>query len=131
MVPAGPDPGLDPDLGLQCALMSGPLPDLVLYSRPGCHLCDDAHAAIDALLDERAASGRPVPALVERNIDDDPRLREAFGTTIPVVELGERRLELVTSPGRLRRLLATLDDTNPTTLAPSPTAASTGEPPIR
>ena len=30
-----------------------PLPDLFLYGRPGCHLCDDSRALVTAILDER------------------------------------------------------------------------------
>ncbi len=82
-----------------------PLPDLVLYTRPGCHLCDEARAVASALLAERAASGRPIPRLVERDITTDPDWEREFLTTIPVLELGGRRLELATSPARIRRLL--------------------------
>jgi len=83
-----------------------PLPDLVLYSRPGCHLCDDARAVLQSLLEDRAATGRPIAHLRERNIDEDPAVGRAFSDKIPVVELKGRRLELATSPARLRRFLA-------------------------
>ncbi|TMC62614.1 MAG: hypothetical protein E6J17_06500, partial [Chloroflexi bacterium] len=53
----------------------------------------------------RAAEGRSVPRLVERDITTNEDWERAFGTTIPVVEFGERRLELATSASRLRRLL--------------------------
>ena len=82
-----------------------PLPDLILYSRLGCHLCDEARAILEALLDERNRAGRPSPNLVERDIEADPALEHAYFTSIPVVELGERRLELATSVAKLRRLL--------------------------
>jgi hypothetical protein len=87
-----------------------PLPDLVLYGRPGCHLCDETRALLMALLDERARSGRPVPRLVERDIEADPAWERAFLTIIPVVELGDQRLELATSVGRVRRLLTDVLD---------------------
>lgn len=82
-----------------------PHPDLILYSRPGCHLCDEARAILQALLDERNGAGRPSPTLVERDIETDPVLERAYFASIPVVELGERRLELATSVAKLRRLL--------------------------
>jgi hypothetical protein len=82
-----------------------PLPDLVLYGKPGCHLCDEARGVLEALLAERTKSGRPTPTLRERDITAEPELDAAFHATIPVVELGGRRLELATSPARLRRLL--------------------------
>jgi hypothetical protein len=49
-------------------------------------------------------------AIVEIDIAADPDLERAFFAVIPVIEVGDRRLELATSPGRLRRLLdETLD----------------------
>jgi len=82
-----------------------PLPDLVLYGRPGCHLCDDAREILEAILAERTATGRPAPRLLERDITTDPELHRAFLSTIPVVELSGRRLELATSAAKLRRLV--------------------------
>jgi hypothetical protein len=84
---------------------TAPLPDLVLYGRPGCHLCDDAREILRSLLVERSAAGRPIPRLLERDITTDPELHRAFLTTIPVVELAGRRLELATSAAKLSRLL--------------------------
>jgi len=83
-----------------------PLPDLVLYARPSCSLCDEARAAIDLVITDRRERGVPVPMVVERNIDDDPALHRRYLERIPVVELGEQRVELVVSVGRLRRLLS-------------------------
>lgn len=82
-----------------------PLPDLVLYARPGCSLCDEARAAIDVVLADRRARGVPVPVLVELNIEADPDLHRSLLERIPVVELGGQRVELVVSVGKLRRLL--------------------------
>ena len=83
-----------------------PLPDLVLYARTGCGLCDEARAALQALLADRSAHGLPVPNLVERDIDTDEDWHRRYAFTIPVVVLGGRELELATSPAKLRRLLA-------------------------
>ncbi|MFL5750335.1 MAG: glutaredoxin family protein [Chloroflexota bacterium] len=80
-----------------------PLPDLVLYSRPGCRLCDDARRAIQSILEDRAARGLPAPHFRERDITTEPALERAFFEKIPVVELGEERLELAIAPARLRR----------------------------
>ena len=91
--------------------MSGtPLPDLILYGRPDCGLCDEARVLLRALLAERAAIGLPTPTLQEIDIDTDPALQREFFATIPVVELGGRRLETVTSAAKLRRLLADVLD---------------------
>ena len=81
------------------------LPALSLYRRPGCGLCDEARTLLQALLDRRAAAGLAAPPIEERDIDTDPAWQRAYFTTIPVVELGERRLETVTSAAALRRLL--------------------------
>ena len=86
--------------------MTAPLPDVILYSREGCHLCEDARAVLQGLLEDRAAAGRPASLLRERDIATNPEWERAYGSTIPVVEIGERRLELATSPGRLRRFVA-------------------------
>jgi hypothetical protein len=82
-----------------------PLPDIVLYERSGCHLCEDARAALEALLATWSAGGDPVPRLVGRDIDTEPAWHDAFWDTIPVVEIGERRLPLATSPTRVRQFL--------------------------
>lgn len=83
-----------------------PLPDLVLYARPGCGLCDEARAVIGALLADRDANGQATPTLREVDITTDPALERRWFDRIPVVELGERRVELVTGVAKLRRLLA-------------------------
>ena len=49
---------------------------VVLYSRPGCHLCDHAREAL-----ERAGI-----AFDEVDITRDPALLADYGTVIPVVE---------------------------------------------
>ncbi|HEY7523337.1 MAG TPA: glutaredoxin family protein [Candidatus Limnocylindrales bacterium] len=93
-----------------------PLPDLVLYVRPGCELCDETRQLLHALLDERAGAARAIPTIVERDIEADDELHRRFLATIPVVEIGDRRLELATSAAKLRRLLAdALDAPEPVT----------------
>jgi hypothetical protein len=85
-------------------------PDVILYTRAGCHLCDDARTVLQGLLEDRAATGRRPSLLRERDITTNPEWEAAFGATIPVVEIGDRRLELATSTPRLRRFLdAALD----------------------
>jgi hypothetical protein len=95
-----------------------PLPDLVLYARPGCHLCDEARELATAILDERRRAGLPTPTLVERDIETNPDWERAFFTTMPVLELGERRLELALSAGKIRRLIADALDTPAARLDP-------------
>ena len=84
--------------------------ELYLYARAGCHLCEETRTALVQLLAEREAAGLPSPILVERDIDTNEDWMRAFMTTIPVVELAGRLLELATSPARIRRLLADVLD---------------------
>jgi len=78
---------------------------VVLYRRAGCHLCDEARTALDAILAAHAVAGPPRPRVEERDIDADDELQRRFMTSIPVVEIGGRRLELAISPSRLRRFV--------------------------
>ena len=96
-------------------MADSPLPDLILYGRADCSLCDEARELITALLDDRRARNLPTPALVERDIDTDPSWQRASFTTIPVVELGDQRLETVTSLAALRRLFIDVLDAEPST----------------
>lgn len=59
--------------------------DITVYSRPGCHLCEEAKAAIAPLLREFGA------ALHEVNIDEDAVLKERYGSDIPVIFIGRRK----------------------------------------
>jgi len=82
-----------------------PLPELVLYTRDGCHLCDEARTIIQGLLEDRAARGLRAVTVRERDIASDPALERQFLDRIPVLELGGRRLELAVSTGRVRAFL--------------------------
>jgi hypothetical protein len=85
--------------------MSTPLPDLVLYTRAGCDLCDETRALVQSLLEDRAARGRRTAAIRERDITTNPEWERAFFDRIPVLEVSGRRLELATSAAALRRFL--------------------------
>jgi glutaredoxin len=77
------EPGLHPeDVRLAAA---GPR-EVTLYSRPGCHLCEEAKAAVAPLLREFGASLREV------NIDEDSVLRERYGWDVPVIFLGAHKV---------------------------------------
>jgi hypothetical protein len=96
-------------------MADAPLPDLILYGRPDCGLCDETRKLIVAMLEERGRAGRPNPPLRDVDIESDPALERAYFATIPVVELGDRRLELATSAAKLRRLLRDVLDAEPAT----------------
>jgi hypothetical protein len=93
--------------------VTDPLPDLVLYGKPGCHLCDDARIALGQVLQERAGAGLPNPGLRELDILGDAQLAERYRDWIPVLAIGDRELRLVTQPARIRRLLADIIDGSP------------------
>ncbi len=60
--------------------------ELTLYTRPGCHLCEEAKAQIAPLLSEYGATLREV------NVDADPTLRERYTNDVPVIFLGSRKV---------------------------------------
>jgi hypothetical protein len=75
-----------------------------LYSRPDCHLCDEARSGLESLLAEGLAF-----ELEEVDIDSDERLHRRFLERIPVVELdGEIVSELTLDLTSLRAKLATV-----------------------
>lgn len=59
--------------------------DVTLYSRPGCHLCEEAKEQMAPLLKEFGAR------LTEINIDEDPELRARYDYDVPVIFLGARK----------------------------------------
>lgn len=54
-------------------------PEITLYGRPGCHLCDTATAELAPLLAEYGAT------LTTVNIEDDDALHRAHLERIPVI----------------------------------------------
>ena len=58
---------------------------LTLYSKPGCHLCDEMKQVIDAV-------SRRVPVTLEVvDISTDERLMETYGIDIPVLLIDGRK----------------------------------------
>lgn len=51
---------------------------VTLYSRPGCHLCDEARAVIARVCDDLGEG------FDEVSIDGDPELTRRYGEEIPV-----------------------------------------------
>jgi hypothetical protein len=87
---------------------------VVLYSRPGCHLCDDARAV---LLAERE---RTPFDLDEVDIETSDDLTREYGVRIPVVEVdGEEAFEYAVEPDAFAALVR--DRSDPTRgIGPSP-----------
>ena len=66
-------------------LPTGPL-EVTLYTRAGCHLCDEAKSQMAPLLAEFGARLREV------NIDSDSELRELYNLDVPVIFLAGRKI---------------------------------------
>ncbi|HVT45251.1 MAG TPA: glutaredoxin family protein [Thermoanaerobaculia bacterium] len=61
--------------------------EIVIYSRPGCHLCDEARLVID-----EAIHDHDLAAVVrEVNIDDDPELQARYTWDVPVIFVAGRK----------------------------------------
>jgi glutaredoxin len=60
-------------------------PEVTLYSKVGCHLCDEAKAAIAPLLREFRATLREI------DVEGDATLMERFGCDIPVIYIGRKK----------------------------------------
>jgi glutaredoxin len=74
---------------------------VVLFSRPGCHLCDVARDTL------REVRERTPFAFEEIDIERDDELELEYGIRIPVVEVdGEERFEITVDPQELAGLLA-------------------------
>jgi glutaredoxin len=59
--------------------------EVTLYTRPGCHLCEEAKTALAPLLREFGAQLREV------NIEKDAVLEQRYGWDIPVIFIGSRK----------------------------------------
>ena len=74
--------------------------ELLLYGRPGCHLCEDMGVALETFRDELGFRLREI------DIDCDPGLAARFGALIPVQALDGREIcHYHLDPVALRRAL--------------------------
>jgi glutaredoxin len=74
--------------------------EITLYTREGCHLCEEAKAAILPLVSEFGSTLR------EMDIDDDPVLHDRYTNDVPVVFLGSKMVaQHRLDPAQLRRQL--------------------------
>jgi glutaredoxin len=74
--------------------------EITVYSRPDCHLCAEAMAALRSLQGELRFS------LSERDIDEDEALQRAYFERIPVVALdGEELFDYFIDEAILRERL--------------------------
>ena len=78
-------------------------PEVTLYGKPGCCLCDEAKAVVAAVRAERPF------ALEEVDVSLDPGLNHRYGERIPVVAVGgEELFEYHVDATELRAALDTL-----------------------
>ena len=70
---------------------------VVIYTKPGCHLCDEAKAEI------RAAGCADFFSLEEVNIESNAELKELYGQKIPVITInGTEAFRYRVSPEKFR-----------------------------
>jgi glutaredoxin len=74
--------------------------DVVIFTRPGCHLCDKAESLLRSL--DREFSIR----LQLVNIDENPELVSRYGEKVPVVQIDGKESQFgCINPVLLRRAL--------------------------
>jgi glutaredoxin len=78
---------------------------LTIYSRSGCHLCDEMKAVVT-----RAGRSFPI-ALEEIDISTDPALEARYGLEIPVLVIdGKKVAKYRVTEEELRRMIAARTD---------------------
>jgi thiol-disulfide isomerase/thioredoxin len=83
-------------------------PSVVLYGRPGCHLCEQAQEVLERV------QGRVPFSLRGVDIDSDEELFKRYLELIPVIEIdGAKAFELFVDEAQLERLLRRTRDTTP------------------
>jgi uncharacterized membrane protein len=80
--------------------------DVVLYSRPGCHLCDEARQRLDEL--QAVVPHR----LTIIDIDQDDELQKAYTFEIPVINIGPYKLKAPIDPKDLEITLRAAEHRN-------------------
>lgn len=66
-------------------MSTGPGSRVLLFGKPGCHLCDEAREVVARVCDELGV------AWEERSILDDPELQRRYGEQIPVTVVDGRQ----------------------------------------
>jgi glutaredoxin len=93
----------------------GPPREVLMYTRQGCHLCEDAWALL------QQAAKRHRLTLTQRDVDDDPALAAQYGLCVPVVLIdGKVRFRGVVNEVLLRRVLRSAPEEERTTESQRP-----------
>ena len=61
---------------------------LIIYSRPGCHLCEEMKALVTRVIDRTTTPAR----LEEINVETDADLESRFGLEVPVLMLNGKKV---------------------------------------
>ena len=78
----------------------GNLPRLTIYSRPGCHLCDEMKEVV-----HRVSASMPL-SIEEVDISGDAELERLYGMEIPVLMVdGKKAAKYRITEGELLRIL--------------------------
>lgn len=81
-------------------MVGSPTHRVVLYTRPGCHLCDIARETVLSLRERLGF------AFSEVDIEADEELELEYGIRIPVVEIdGEEAFEVTVDAAQLARMV--------------------------
>ena len=75
---------------------------LIIYSRPGCHLCEEMKTLVTRVIERTNTAVR----LEEINVETDPDLERRFGLEVPVLLLnGTKVAKFRVSENDLKRIL--------------------------
>jgi glutaredoxin len=75
-------------------------PRVLVLTRPGCHLCEEAIAVVESVVAETGDSYE------ERNVDRDPELLRRYSEQVPVIFVDGRQHDFWrVDAGRLRAAL--------------------------
>jgi hypothetical protein len=81
------------------------LPTLVFYSRDGCHLCDEARAELQQILEDRVKRGSPIARVHVVDIDAATQFRDRYTDVVPVLYLNGKELPLAMGRRTIERFL--------------------------
>jgi glutaredoxin len=73
---------------------------ITLYTRRGCHLCDQARAILDRVA---RATGAPLATV---DIDADPATRARYDIRVPVAVINGEEIDWPFTESRLRRAVS-------------------------
>ena len=81
------------------------LPTLIFYARDGCHLCEEARAELQSVLEDRVKRGEPIARVRVVDVDSSPELKSRYNDVIPVMALNGTELPLVMGRRAIERFL--------------------------